>query len=61
MARWFADLSAGAGLLAVTSDDGLVVAHGQYIPDGKGSAEVAFAVTRPSSATSLAASPHASR
>ena len=44
MARWFADLSAGTGLLAVTSDDGLVVAHGQYIPDGKGSAEVAFAV-----------------
>ncbi len=44
MARWLTDARAGIGLLAVTSDDGLVVGHGQYIPDGKRSAEVAFAV-----------------
>ena len=44
MARWLTDVRGGIGLLAVTSDDALVVGHGQYIPDGKGSAEVAFAV-----------------
>ncbi|MGZ8512330.1 MAG: GNAT family N-acetyltransferase, partial [Candidatus Limnocylindria bacterium] len=44
MARWLTDVRGGVGLLAVTSDDALVVGHGQYIPDGKGSAEVAFAV-----------------
>ena len=44
MARWFADTRGGTGSSRCTSDDGLVVGHGQYVPDGTGSAEVAFAV-----------------
>ena len=44
MARWFTDTRGGTSLLAVTSDDGHVVGHGQYFPDGTGGAEVAFAV-----------------
>ena len=44
MARWFTDMRGGTGLLAVTTGDGLVVGHGQYVPDGTGSAEVAFAI-----------------
>jgi acetate---CoA ligase (ADP-forming) len=44
MARLFTDTCGGTSLLAVTSDDGHVVGHGQYFPDGTGSAEVAFAV-----------------
>ncbi len=44
MARWFTDPRRGTGLLAVTSADGLVVGHAQYIPYGTEDAEVAFAV-----------------
>ncbi len=44
MARLFTETSRGASLLAVTSDDGQVVGHGQYFPDGTGGAEIAFAV-----------------
>jgi acetyl coenzyme A synthetase (ADP forming)-like protein len=44
MARWFTDTREGTSLLAVTSDDGHVVGHGQYFPDSAGGAEVAFAV-----------------
>jgi acetate---CoA ligase (ADP-forming) len=44
MARLFTDARGGTGLLAVTSDDGQVVGHGQYFPDGTGGAEIAFAV-----------------
>ena len=44
MARLFTDTRGGTSLLAVTSDDGHVVGHGQYFPDGTGGAEVAFAV-----------------
>ena len=44
MARLFTDTRGGTSLLAVTSDDGHVVGHGQYFPDGSGGAEVAFAV-----------------
>ena len=44
MARLFTETRGGASLLAVTSDDGHVVGHGQYFPDGIGGAEVAFAV-----------------
>jgi acetate---CoA ligase (ADP-forming) len=44
MARLFTETSRGTSLLAVTSDDGQVVGHGQYFPDGTGGAEIAFAV-----------------
>jgi acetate---CoA ligase (ADP-forming) len=44
MARLFTETRGGTSLLAVTSDDGHVVGHGQYFPDGIGGAEVAFAV-----------------
>ena len=44
MARLFTETLGGMSLLAVTSDDGKVVGHGQYFPDGNGGAEVAFAV-----------------
>ena len=44
MARLFTETCGGTSLLAVTSDDGQVVGHGQYFPDGTGGAEVAFAV-----------------
>ena len=44
MARLFTEPCGGTSLLAVTSDDGQVVGHGQYFPDGTGGAEIAFAV-----------------
>ena len=44
MARLFTETRGGTSLLAVTSDDGKVVGHGQYFPDGAGGAEIAFAV-----------------
>ena len=44
MARLFTETRGGTSLLAVTADDGHVVGHGQYFPDGTGGAEVAFAV-----------------
>jgi len=44
MARLFTETHGGVSLVAVTSDDGQVVGHGQYFPDGSGGAEVAFAV-----------------
>lgn len=44
MAGWLTGEHSGTGLLAVTSDDGQVVGHGQFVPDGTGSAEVAFAI-----------------
>lgn len=44
MALLFTETRGGTSLLAVTSDDGHVVGHGQYFPDGTGGAEVAFAV-----------------
>jgi acetyl coenzyme A synthetase (ADP forming)-like protein len=44
MARLFTDTRGGTSLIAVTSNDGQVVGHGQYFPDGEGGAEVAFAV-----------------
>ena len=44
MARLFTETCRGTSLLAVTSDDGQVVGHGQYFPDGTGGAEIAFAV-----------------
>ena len=44
MARLFTETRGGTSLLAVTSDEGQVVGHGQYFPDGTGGAEVAFAV-----------------
>ena len=44
MARWFTDPRGGTGLLAITSADGLVVGHAQYVPYSAGNAEVAFAV-----------------
>ena len=44
MARLFTETRGGMSLLAVTSDVGKVVGHGQYFPDGNGGAEVAFAV-----------------
>ena len=47
MARLFTDTRGGTSLLAVTSDDGQVVGHGQYFPDGTGGAEVAFTVANP--------------
>ena len=44
MARLFTETRGGTSLLAVTSDDGKVVGHGQYFPDGADGAEIAFAV-----------------
>ena len=44
MARLFTETRGGTSLLAVTSEDGKVVGHGQYFPDGADGAEIAFAV-----------------
>src|SRR4051794_33559416 len=44
MARWLTGEDSGTGLVAVTRDGGVVVGHGQYVSNGAGGAEVAFAV-----------------